>query len=494
MRPVVWPDVSQRKLYPSPKVHLRPEEIIDRASAAYADLCDRYRADGTAVDFDFREHCVAWTSRSDHLTHRLHRYPGRLTPYIPLFFLAVRGLAVRGGALLDPFAGCGTVLVEAPVHPAHPMRPVGIEINPLARLIAKVKTTPLEPRAVSDAWKRVRARYDADTSRAGLPSFPNKRHWFTATVEGRLARVMRSLDGLRDDNLRDFFLVAASSVVRDVALADPSVSVPVRIDPRRFSVAAVRTRARDSLRARMDADVVSIFDRTVERNIARLAAWAKARSSADIVPAIIGDDARTFKTGTYIGRGGLQKTQQMVSDVDLVLTSPPYANAQRYTRSLRLELFVLGFTNSSETERELDCLQVGTERVPFRDWELMTEETNSATANDVIEKVQKKDAYRAAIVGKYVRDMDTVVSNCFQALKPGGHAVFVVGNNNVRGRLVDNAEVLAELGARVGFAQTTAVRNRIPSRGLLTKRHPTAGVITHEHVVVLRKPSPQARA
>jgi hypothetical protein len=32
------------------------------------------------------------------------------------------------------------------------------------------------------------------------------------------------------------------------------------------------------------------------------------------------------------------------------------------------------------------------------------------------------------------------------------------------------------------------IRNRIPSRGLLTKRHPTAGVITHEHVIVLRKP------
>jgi SAM-dependent methyltransferase len=470
-------------------VHLRPEEIAERASNAYADLCARFRADGEPVDFDFRKHCVQWTARGDHLTHRLHRYPGRLTPYIPLFFLGVRGVAVSGGSLLDPFAGCGTVLVEAPVHPAHPMRPIGIEINPLARLIAKVKTTSLDPRSVADAWKRIRARHDTDVSRAGLSTFPNKRHWFTLAVERRLARVMRSLEGLRDQDLRDFFLVAASSVVRDVALADPSVSVPVRIDPRRFHDPAVRARARNSLRTRMDADVVAIFDRTVARNLARLTSWVTAKSSLVSEPAIVGEDARTFEAGAYVGRGELAKESSTISGVDLVLTSPPYANAQRYTRSLRLELFVLGYTNNSATERALDCLQVGTERVPFCDWKAMIEATNSTTANTVIAKVHKKDPYRAAIVGKYVRDMETVLSNCYRALKAGGHAVFVIGNNSVRGRLVDNAEVLAELGARAGFVQTARVRNRIPSRGLLTKRHPTAGVITHEHVVVLRKPT-----
>jgi hypothetical protein len=53
---------------------------------------------------------------------------------------------------------------------------------------------------------------------------------------------------------------------------------------------------------------------------------------------------------------------------------------------------------------------------------------------------------------------------------------------------VDNAQILADIGTKLGFLQVLRVRNRIPSRGLLTKRHPTAGVITHEHVLVLRKP------
>ncbi len=468
---------------------LQPEEIADRATDAYVRLCDRFQATGRPLNFDFRRHCADWTARGDHMTHRLHRYPGRLTPYIPLFFLAVRGVAVPFGRLLDPFAGCGTVLVEAPIHPVHPMHPVGLEINPLARLIAKVKTSPLESRAILDSWLRIVARFNADTSRLGLPDFPNKRHWFTPSVERRLARVLRAMEGLRDPDLRDFFLVAASSVVRQVALADPGVSVPVKIDPRRFRDAAVRRELRANLRERQDADVLTILDTVVRSNASRLRAWVDATTIPVTNDTIHGADARTFATAPYVGAGRLgHPTGDSVSGIDLILTSPPYANAQRYTRSLRLELFVLGYTANGQDESALDRLQIGTERVPEREWASLLEPTGAPSADRTITSVLRQDRYRAAIIGKYVRDMNVVVSNCYAALKPGGHVVFVIGNNHVRGRLLDNAAILAELASKLGFAQTLRIRNKIPSRGLLTKRHPTAGVITHEHVLVLRKP------
>lgn len=478
-----------RNLYPETSIRMEPDAIVARATAEYLSLCARFQSTGKPVDFDFRKHCVEWTARGDHLTHRLHRYPGRLTPYIPLFFLSVRGVAVAGGRLLDPFAGCGTVLVEAAVHPSHPMRPVGFEINPLARLIAKVKTTPLSQRAVNDAWKRVIARYQGDKSRAGLPQFPNKRHWFTKAVELRLARVLRAMNALRDPDLRDFFLVAASSVVRQVSLADPSVSVPVILDPSKYKKKAVRERVLKNLERRKDADVLLILSETICSNLKRVDALREAISQPQTGATIVGADARDFVTARYCSGGHLEKTDGTAIDgVDLILTSPPYANAQRYTRSLRLELFVLGYTVDGIEERDLDRLQVGTERVTEREWDQLHKPTGSTTADKVIAAVKKQDRYRAAIVGKYVRDMATVLANCHNALKPGGHAVLVIGNNIIRGRELDNASILSELGAALGFLPVLHIRNKIPSRGLLTKRHETASVITHEHVVVLRKP------
>jgi hypothetical protein len=474
---------------PKPRVVLDPEEIADRATLAYQGLCRRFDEDGSPINFDFRQHCLDWTSRGDHYTHRLHRYPARLTPYIPLFFLGVRGVAVSGGRLLDPFAGCGTVLVEAPVHPSHPMHPVGFEINPLARLIAKVKTTPLERPSVAKAWERILARYAEDRSQAGLPSFPNKRHWFTPVVERRLARALRALDGLKDTDLRDFFLVALSSIVRHVSLADPSVSVPVRIDPTRFHNKVVRAQLRANFRTRETADVIGCLDAAVRNNFSRLESWSQT-ASMRIVGAIVGADARTFRTSTYLGRGALDfgSGGSDLPRVDLVLTSPPYANAQRYTRSLRLELFVLGFTAGQDDECALDVLQVGTERVRHKDWGHFAGPTGSSKADVAIQTIQRKDKHRAAIIGKYVRDMAIVIKNCHDALLPGGHTVFVIGNNSVRGTVVDNASILVELGTQSGLIPALVVRNKIPSRGLLTKRHPTAGVITHEHVIVMRKP------
>ncbi len=469
---------------------LAPDLISALATESFDTLSKKFATTGRAVDFDFRAHCTTWTSRSDHFTHRMHRYPGRLTPYIPLYFLGVEGVAVTDGRLLDPFAGCGTVLVEAPVHPCHPMAAQGLEINPLARLIAKVKTTAIPRRAILDAWDRICEKHAADRSRRGLPDFPNKRHWFTETVEKRLARALRALDGLRDTDLRDFFLVAISSVVRQVALADPRVSVPVILNPQNFRDRETRRAIRAEITRRQDADPFTLLAAAVKSNLARLQSWVEAVSGTRCSAAVVGPDARTFALAPYISAGQMSSARsRRVAHVDLVLTSPPYANAQRYTRSLRLELFTLGYTTGTQDESALDKQQVGTERVSKGEIDSYFVASDSQCADKAIRSIRRDDPYRAAIVGKYVHDMAQVMRNCHAALTKGGHAVFVIGNNSVRGRVVNNAQILAELGVTAGFEEILRVKNRIPSRGLLTKRHPTAGVITHEHVVVLRKPS-----
>jgi hypothetical protein len=477
-----------RQLDPTPRNSMTGDEIAEQTTRLFESLRARFESSGQPVDFDFREHCLQWTSRGDHYTHRLHRYPARLTPYIPLFIQAVRSLAPTGGRLLDPFAGCGTVLVEAPVHPAHPMCPVGFEINPLARLIAKVKTTPLDEEAVNSALEVVHQRYRSDRSRVGLPRFPNKRHWFSRAVEERIARLLRAFDAIPALDIKDFAVAILSSIIREISTADPSVSVPVRLNPSRYRKASERRRIKAALAFSENADVWEIFHSAAQASLNRLTSWMAAKPTLGAEPTVCGTDARTFQLSRYLSMGQMTSARdETIQSVDLVLTSPPYANAQRYTRSLRLELFVLGFTADSASERKLDVDQVGTERVPEKAWDELAGKTRSKTANDAIVQIARTDRYRAAIVGRYVRDMEQVIENCNKALNNVGHAVFVVGNNCIRGVELDNALIFRELAASIGMQAILHVRNRIPSRGLLTKRHPTAGVITHEHVLVFKK-------
>lgn len=465
-----------------------PDDISERAGRAFDGLLDRYQQTGRPINFDFRLHCSAWTTRSDSFTHRIHRYPARLTPYIPLFFLSVPRIGVRGGRLLDPFAGCGTVLVEAPVHLCNPMHAVGLEINPLARVIARAKTSSVKSAAIKTSMRAVEARYHLDGRRSRLPNFPNKNMWFSELVERRLARVLRAIEQVTGDELYDFFLVSLSSVVRRVALADPEISVPVRLNPSRYKVPAIRKAIREKLKERETADVFELFRDAVRENTLRLAGWQAHRLDGCLAE-VGGADARTFKEA-IIGRGGRisQPPRQLGRKFDLILTSPPYANAQRYTRSLRLELFALGFASSASDEAELDRHQVGTERVSRDQWSTMIDAVDSKAALVAIKQIRKVDLYRAAIVSNYVANMKTVMKNCADALNSGGHAIFVIGNNTIRGIPLKNAAILKELAIAAGFDILLHLRNRIPSRGLITKRHVTAGVITHEHVLVLRKP------
>jgi hypothetical protein len=461
---------------------------MEIAAGSFENLVRRFHATQRPVDFDFRKFCVNWVTRGDTYTHRIHRYPARLTPYIPLYFLSIPSIGVKGGTLLDPFAGCGTVLVEGPVHECQPMNSLGLEINPLARMIAKVKTTPLAADLVVDHWNRVVLRYKTIGSNSRLPPFPNKSFWFSAAVERRLARLHTAIEATRSPDIREFFLICFSSVVRKVALADPSISVPVRLNPTRFSNGASRRWVRRQINERSAADVLTLVASAVEDNLERLAAWTDRVDESRCRVALTGNDARTFSKTPYQPNGQAGKRTGKIRDVDLILTSPPYVNAQRYTRSLRLELFALGLTTGGDDEAALDRQQIGTERVPRDDWETFDTVSVAPTAMRAIAKIRSKDRYRAAILSKYVADMTKVVTNAFTSLKPGGHAVFVVGNNTVRGTLVHNSNIVSEMGRYAGFDEVVMIRNRIPSRGLLTKRHHTARVITHEHLIVLRKP------
>jgi len=117
------------------------------------DMTAAFHKNPDGVEVGFRELCAdwPWAKRSDAYTHLLHRYPAKMLSYIPAFFLSTQRYASRGDPILDVFAGTATVLLESIIHPFLPRSAYGIEINPLARLIAKVKTTLIE---YSKSWER----------------------------------------------------------------------------------------------------------------------------------------------------------------------------------------------------------------------------------------------------------------------------------------------------------------------------------------------------
>ena len=79
------------------------------------------------------------TAETHELTHGLHPYPAKMVPQIAR--VLIDKFSNKGETVLDPFCGSGTVLVESLISGRDG---IGVEINPLAILISKAVTTPIE--------------------------------------------------------------------------------------------------------------------------------------------------------------------------------------------------------------------------------------------------------------------------------------------------------------------------------------------------------------
>ena len=78
------------------------------------------------------------------LTHQFYRYPARFSPEFARHVISE--LSEPGDAVLDPFMGGGTTIVEAL---ALGRRVAGLDINGLSHFVTQVKTTPLSKRDAS---------------------------------------------------------------------------------------------------------------------------------------------------------------------------------------------------------------------------------------------------------------------------------------------------------------------------------------------------------
>src|SRR3989338_10289678 len=104
----------------------------------------------------------SWDFRNDftkYSNHGFHTYPAMMIPQVARRLIETYGKDKE--VLLDPFMGSGTALLEASLHKNF-KKAYGIDINPLALLIAKVKTTPINPEIVKEEYKKLIARCDDD--------------------------------------------------------------------------------------------------------------------------------------------------------------------------------------------------------------------------------------------------------------------------------------------------------------------------------------------
>lgn len=449
---------------------LRTDSTLERFIA-------KYRKSGRPIPVRFRE--IAYLSGPDRATHLIHPYPAKLLMHIPAFFLANNILSRPGETVLDPFCGSGTVLLESILTGRNAM---GSDVNPIARLIAQAKTNGLETSKLKESIARLKRRIP-DRSRMKIPSVVNISYWFYPHVIRDLLRLLEAIKATKDQKAKLFFLVCFSSCVKKVSLADPRLSVPVRLRMDQYPKGHwLRDKTESHLKRLKQVNVFSEFDKIVESNFKRVVSLNKL-APAGVYANIIGRDARNLRfDATHNGRSNRKIPK---NSVDLIITSPPYCGAQKYIRASSLSLGWLELCARDQL-RTIESFSIGREHYRRDSYEKVVQ-TGLPSADRTLKRLRSINALRSHIAGNYLLEMREAFREMARVLKPARYMVLIAGNNRVCGKRFMTEHYLRRIAEKEGFTLVLRLVDDIRSRGLMTKRNKTASVITREWVLVFRK-------
>lgn len=77
---------------------------------------------------------------TSYITHSYYTYPAKFIPQLASRLIVEH--SQKGDVIIDPFMGSGTTILESIVNERIT---IGTDINEIAYLVAKVKTTPIKP-------------------------------------------------------------------------------------------------------------------------------------------------------------------------------------------------------------------------------------------------------------------------------------------------------------------------------------------------------------
>ena len=386
------------------------------------------------------------------LTHGIHKFPAKFFPELPRWI--IKRYSQEGDLVLDPFMGSGTTNLEASILGRHS---IGVDVDPLARTIAKVKTTVLNERVLVNTWHQLRQRVEAYVEPShleGVPEFPYRDNWFQPFILKELAHIKNEIENTNTvEQTKNFFLICFSSVIRQVSEADNNCTRTV-----------IRKSLNKQVRPRMAVD---LFLKRTDVQVKNMLQLSMLKPSGNVfIPDNI--DARNMPV---INSGS----------IDLALTSPPYVNAVDYPRTHQLETYWLGFTNGSL--QPLKKKHIGTEVVRAREYASL-HSSGCKEADKAISKIYEVDPRRAFIATKYLWDMVTNLKEVYRVLRSGAVYVVVVGNNRIRGVEFETWRYLCSEASKVGYTIECCFVSTIINHFIKVPRKER---ISDDYVLVLRK-------
>lgn len=332
--------------------------------------------------------------------------------------------------ILDPFAGCGTVLVQAKLNGYESF---GAELNPLLQYIADTKLNcwDVSPNYLLKVYDSI-----PRNNRSSAPPFLKSNSQFNEGVLKNLEILKGGIESLKPENekqrkAKDLIKLAFSSILIDCSKLKRSPCLGYCKDKKIYDTAPFIL---------LNQKVHNIAD---DLNVIH-----------NQYKDFINTESKVF----------LANSMEFKHDkkFDLVITSPPYMNGMDYVMNYKIEMGWLGFAKNHKDLKKLkdemvvcDNVSKGLIKDFYNSKSIYKDKWLEAIKSDIERNIEKRGAYRRRdmpyIVHKYFDDLYKVMKNVKYSLNAGGRFILVVGDSLIADVYIPTDLLIAKIGLQLGL-------------------------------------------
>lgn len=404
-----------------------------------------------------------WTFReisTSQYTHGFHQYPARMHPEIAKRMIQ-KYASNASEVVIDPFMGSGGVLVEAILNGNNT---IGIDLNPFAVLLTKVKTSPINHQKLEEIFqdiiKKSKVDFQNHTKYDNAPKKLDLDFWYPTDSRQKLPILKNHVFEIKNKEIRDFFKICFSFTTRRASYQKNSIYKIYRMKPENRKV--------------FSPDTFKMFSDICHKNISSMKEFhLKTKSQKAKAFPILGDSRNM--------REQFAKVPQDILDngkAHLVVTSPPYGD---HGTTVAYGQFSKHPGLWIELEEKEELLSVDSNGLGGKKIKDHTE-LESPSLDKILKKIKKKDSEsikktnlsdRAGDVYAFFYDLDSCLDQLSKYLKKGNsHLCFVVANRTVRREKVPMDEILVELGRKYDFKHEGTIYRTIANKAMAVKNAP----------------------